>query len=64
MEQTQTIDQVQEVDVRKGARRGFLGMVLFLALLQGIILLGPQLMGSWTHDNFHSYRHSIGMTCH
>ena len=40
------------------------GLVLFLALLQGIILFGPSTLGTWAHDNFHSYRHSVGMACH
>ncbi|MHB8481650.1 MAG: hypothetical protein ACYDBV_02765 [Nitrospiria bacterium] len=64
MEQIQTVDQVRKADVRKESRRVYLGMVLFLALLQGVILLGPQWMGNWAHDNFHSYRHSVGMACH
>lgn len=43
------------------------GMILGFALLmgiQGVIFFGPEVLGSWAHDAFHTYRHTLGMPCH
>ncbi|HXN07284.1 MAG TPA: hypothetical protein VN944_09505 [Nitrospiria bacterium] len=40
------------------------GLVVFLILLNGVVLFGPEFLGNWAHDRFHSYRHSVGMACH
>ncbi len=64
MRPNQITSTVQTITSPAGPFNKVFGMVLFLTLLQGVILLGPQFLGNWAHDNFHSYRHSIGMACH
>jgi hypothetical protein len=64
MEQIQTVAVNQKREAGSSVRTKIAGAVLFLILFQGIILFGPKFLGNWAHDNFHSYRHSIGMACH
>jgi hypothetical protein len=64
MEQIQTVEASQKKGLAISAPKKVAGVVLFLILFQGIILFGPQFLGNWAHDNFHSYRHSVGMACH